>query len=68
MHQDQSSIIVLMIQSQSSRCRRANNGKQIPTKDQSLAFLQVPSPKGLFSFNKCGSVVFDHAEYGLFWV
>lgn len=69
MYQDQSSPTVLMIQSQplqSSHCRRGKNGIQIPTKDQSLNFLQAPSPKGPFGVNKCGSAVFDHAEYGLF--
>lgn len=65
MYHDQSPPIVLMIKSAPSELTLQERKEWLTNSYQSL---QSPCPKGLFSFNQCGSVVFDHAEYGLIWV
>lgn len=63
MYHDQSSS--MMIESDPSELTLQERKEWLTNSYQSL---QAPGPKGLFSFNQCGSVVFDHAEHGLIWV
>lgn len=64
MYLDQSPPVVLMIKSAPSELTLQGRKEWLTNSYQSL---QAPRPKGLFSFNQCGSADFNHAEYGLIW-